>query len=86
MRMSNERKEKIEFGDARQFGEIIRKQRKKIGLRIDDAALLCGVSVALLSGLENASRPVGLPKALHIARQLGITLFVEPNQVKDLNG
>lgn len=86
MRMSDERKEKIGFGDAKQFGEIIRKQRKKIGLRIDDAALLCGVSVALLSGLENASRPVGLPKALHVARQLGIALFAEPKQIMDLNG
>lgn len=81
--MSNEKKEKIEFCDATQFGELIRGQRKKIGLRIDDAALLCGVSVALLSGLENASRPVGLPKALHIAHQLGITLFAEPKQIKD---
>jgi len=84
--MSDEREEKVEFGDARQFGEIIRKQRKKIGLRIDDAALLCGVSVALLSGLENASRPVGLPKALHVARQLGVSLFAEPKQTANPNG
>jgi transcriptional regulator with XRE-family HTH domain len=74
------------FADARQFGEIIRKQRKKIGLRIDDAALLCGVSVALLSGLENASRPVGLPKALHVAHQLGVSLFAEPKQTANPNG
>ncbi|HEX5363712.1 MAG TPA: helix-turn-helix transcriptional regulator [Gallionella sp.] len=84
--MSDEREEKVEFGDARQFGEIIRKQRKKIGLRIDDAALLCGVSVALLSGLENGSRPVGLPKALHVARQLGVSLFAEPKQTANPNG
>jgi transcriptional regulator with XRE-family HTH domain len=83
MYMPNEKKVKIEFCDAIQFGELIRGQRKKIGLRIDDAALLCGVSVALLSGLENASRPVGLPKALHIAHQLGITLFAEPKQIKN---
>ncbi len=76
----------ITFADAKQFGEIIRKQRKKTGLRIDDAALLCGVSVALLSALENASRPVGLPKALHIAQQLGIALFAEPKQTADQHG
>jgi transcriptional regulator with XRE-family HTH domain len=68
------------FADAKQFGAIVRRQRKEIGLRIDDAALLCGVSVALLSGLENASRPVGLPKALHIAQQLGITLYAAPKR------
>lgn len=84
--MPNERNALIAFADARQFGEIIRKQRKKTGLRIDDAALLCGVSVALLSGLENASRPVGLPKALHIAQQLGVSLFAESKQVTDPNG
>lgn len=84
--MADEQKVMIGFVDAKEFGEIIRKHRKKIGLRIDDAALLCGVSVALLSGLENASRPVGLPKALHVARQLGVSLFAQPKEASDLNG
>jgi transcriptional regulator with XRE-family HTH domain len=75
----------VSFADAQQFGLIIRKQRKHMGLRIDDAALLCGVSVALLSGLENGSRPVGLPKALRVAQQLGIVLFAEPRIVSDEN-
>jgi len=73
----------IAFADAKQFGQIVRKHRKQLGLRIDDAALLCGVSVALLSGLENGSRPVGLPKALGVARQLGIALFAAPKKVSD---
>lgn len=73
------------FADAQQFGQIIRAQRKYMGLRIDDAALLCGVSVALLSGLENGSRPVGLPKALRVAQQLGVALFADPKKVSESN-
>jgi len=75
----------VSFADERQFGQIIRAHRKHMGLRIDDAALLCGVSVALLSGLENGSRPVGLPKALRVAQQLGIALFADPKKVSDEN-
>jgi len=73
----------ISFTDERQFGQIIRAHRKHMNLRIDDAALLCGVSVALLSALENGSRPVGLPKALRIAQQLGIELFADPKRLSD---
>lgn len=76
----NKSKKIIMVNDAKKFGEMIRVHRKKLGLRIDDAALLCNVSVALLSALENASRPVGLPKALNIAYQLGISLFAAPKQ------
>ncbi len=68
---------KMSFVTENEFGEIIRKQRKRIGMRIDDAAALCNVSVSLLSGLENGSRPVGLPKALHIAKQLGVSLHAQ---------
>lgn len=74
------RDEPIPVGDAIKFGEMIRAHRKKLGIRIDDAALLCNVSVALLSALENGSRPVGLPKALNIAYQLGIALFAVPKE------
>ncbi|MBI2223570.1 MAG: helix-turn-helix domain-containing protein, partial [Betaproteobacteria bacterium] len=35
------------------LGRIVRAQRRASGLRIDDAAALCGVSVDLLSRLEN---------------------------------
>ncbi len=81
--MPNDVQTMIAFADARQFGQLVRAHRKLLGLRIDDAALLCGVSVALLSGLENGSRPVGLPKALHVAQQLGIALFADPKKVSD---
>jgi plasmid maintenance system antidote protein VapI len=84
-RMSNKPTTHVAFADAQQFGEIIRQQRKKIGLRIDDAAALCGVSVSLLSGLENGNRPVGLPKALQVAQQLGVSLYAESRLTEQQN-
>lgn len=62
-----------------EFGAFVRSMRTQLGLRIDDAAALCGVSVALLSALENGKpRGVGLDKALQIAHQLGLSLLAVP--------
>lgn len=62
-----------------EFGAFVRSLRTQQGLRIDDAAALCGVSVALLSALENGKpRGVGLDKALQIAHQLGLSLLAIP--------
>lgn len=62
-----------------EFGAFVRSLRTQQGLRIDDAASLCGVSVALLSALENGKpRGVGLDKALQIAHQLGLSLLAVP--------
>lgn len=46
------------------------------GLRIDDAAALCGVSVDLLSRLENGSSGVGTGKLLKVLDGLGLSLQV----------
>lgn len=62
-----------------EFGAFIRSQRTQLRLRIDDAAALCGVSVALLSDLENGKpRSVGLDKALRVAQQLGLAVLAVP--------
>lgn len=63
---------------AAEFGAFIRSLRTRHQLRIDDAAALCGVSVQLLSDLENGSRSVGLDKALMVAKQLGVALLAVP--------
>lgn len=63
---------------AAEFGAFIRSLRTQHRLRIDDAAALCGVSVQLLSDLENGSRSVGLDKALMVARQLGVAVLAVP--------
>lgn len=64
------------------FGVFVRSLRTQQQLRIDDAAALCGVSVQLLSDLENGSRSVGLDKALAVAQQLGLTLLAVPKSAQ----
>jgi transcriptional regulator with XRE-family HTH domain len=57
---------------------MARGQRKDQGLRIDDAAALIGVSVDLLSRLENGKGSVGLEKVLSVLDGLGMCLVVAP--------
>lgn len=59
-----------------QLGQIIRRQRKGSGLRIDDAAALSGVSVDLLSRLENGKSGVATDRLLKVLDALGLALAV----------
>ncbi len=68
------------------LGAQIRAMRRGLGLRIDDAASLCGVSVDLLSRLENGKGGVGSDKALQVLAGLGLELFVAPKGHKALRG
>lgn len=58
------------------LGRIVREQRRGSGLRIDDAAALCGVSVDLLSRLENGHSGVGTARLLRVLDGLGLALMV----------
>jgi len=60
------------------IGAWVRARRTEAQLRIDDAAALCGVSVQLLSDLENGSRSVGIDNVLAVMSKLGLTLHVWP--------
>jgi len=60
----------------RRLGGIIRQQRKSSGLRIDDAAALCGVSVDLLSRLENGASGVSSDRLLRVLDGLGLAMLV----------
>ena len=62
----------------RDIGVQIRAARRRQALRIDDAASLCGVSVDLLSRLENGKGSVGTDKVLQVLAGLGMELFVAP--------
>jgi ribosome-binding protein aMBF1 (putative translation factor) len=57
-----------------QLGEIVRNRRKNSGLRIDDAAALSGVSVDLLSRLENGKSGVSTDRLLKVLDALGLAL------------
>ncbi len=60
------------------LGQRIRAERKAQGLRIDDAASLCGVSVDTLSRLENGHQGVSTVRLLKVLQGLGLALFVGP--------
>lgn len=65
---------------ATALGPIVRERRKSQSLRIDDAAGLLGVSVDLMSRLENGQGSVRLDKALSVLDGLGLTLMVLPKE------
>ncbi|MEJ0085778.1 MAG: helix-turn-helix domain-containing protein [Pseudomonadota bacterium] len=58
------------------LGSLIRAQRRESSLRIDDAAALCGVSVDLLSRLENGSSGVSTGRVLKVLDGLGLAMIV----------
>lgn len=57
-------------------GAVIRSTRKAQAIRIDDAAALCGVSVDLLSRLENGKTGVSSERVLRVLDGLGLRLLV----------
>jgi transcriptional regulator with XRE-family HTH domain len=59
------------------LGKMVRAQRLAENLRIDDAAALCGVSVDLLSRLENGGR-VTADRLLKVLDGLGFSVLVVP--------
>lgn len=59
-----------------QLGAAVRARRKASGLRIDDAAALCGVSVDLLSRLENGKSGISTDRLLKVLDGLGLALRV----------
>jgi transcriptional regulator with XRE-family HTH domain len=66
------------MSSASALGSVVRERRKSQALRIDDAAGLLGVSVDLMSRLENGQGTVQLNKAMAVLDGLGLTLMVLP--------
>src|SRR3990172_6990783 len=58
------------------LGRLVRAQRVASGLRIDDAAALCGISVDLLSRLENGRSGVSTDRLLKVLDALGLAMLV----------
>ncbi len=68
----------LNSGDA--LGPVVRARRKSQSLRIDDAAALLGVSVDLMSRLENGQGSVRLDKVMAVLDGLGLALMVLPKE------
>jgi transcriptional regulator with XRE-family HTH domain len=66
--------------DSAALGPLVRQRRRSQQLRIDDAAALLGVSVDLMSRLENGQGSVRLDKALAVLDGLGLVLLVVPKE------
>ena len=64
-----------QVAEAGALGRAVRAQRLTAGLRIDDAAALCGVSVTVLSRLENAASGVTTKNLFKVLDGLGLTLL-----------
>lgn len=67
-------------GSLKDLGRRIREKRKAAGLRIDDAAALCGVSVDLLSRLENGKSGVSTDRVLKVLDGLGLVMLVRSKE------
>lgn len=61
-----------------ELAAFVRARRTQAGLRIDDAAELCGVSVATLSKIETAKGGVNVDSLFKVLAGLGIQLRVKP--------
>lgn len=72
--------EPLRIEDATAFGPVIRARRRAQSLRIDDAASLSGVSVDLLSRLENGKGAVRVDKLLAVLDSLGLALVLGPKE------
>ncbi len=68
------------LNSADALGPVVRARRKSQSLRIDDAAALLGVSVDLMSRLENGQGSVRLDKAMAVLDGLGLALMVLPKE------
>jgi transcriptional regulator with XRE-family HTH domain len=62
------------------LGPLVRQRRRSQSLRIDDAASLLGVSVDLMSRLENGQGSIRLDKVLSVLDGLGLALMVVPKE------
>ena len=68
----------MRISNAKEFGEMIRARRKKLGHTQAEVAQFTGFSVSFLSDLENGKATAEIGKALLIAQLLGIN--VEMNE------
>lgn len=59
------------------IGQIIRKQRKKLGITQLEAAGLCGVGITFLSKVERGHEAAEIGKVLHVLKSLGLSFKIE---------
>lgn len=68
---------KPDISNPQDLASFVRARRTQAGLRIDDAAELCGVSIETLSKIETAKAGVNLDSLFKVLNGLGIQLRVK---------
>ena len=58
------------------LGKYVKAKRTQSGLRLEDAALICGVAKETLSKIENARDGVRFDSVLQVCKMLGVELQV----------
>jgi transcriptional regulator with XRE-family HTH domain len=67
-----------------QLGQYFKAARTQAGLKLDDAALILGVSVQTLVDIEAGRPSVTLGKLMSVAHGLGVDLFALPRSRREL--
>jgi HTH-type transcriptional regulator / antitoxin HipB len=60
------------------FGRMIRRQRRRHGLRQAELAALADVGARFVSELENGTPTLEIGRALRVAAIVGLTVHAEP--------
>lgn len=60
--------------NSKQLGELIKQQRKLIGLTQSQVALACGVGIRFISDLENGKPTCHIGKSLLVIESIGFNI------------
>ena len=66
------------------LGAAIRSARTQAGIRLEDAAMTVGVSLQTLVDIEAGKPGVSIGKILQVANGLGVSLFVLPQNQREI--
>jgi len=66
----------MRLNNAKTFGKIVRKHRKKRGATQTQVAALANTGLRFISELENGKPTIQLEKALRVAKVLGIKIEI----------
>jgi len=66
----------MKLRNAKAFGKVVRKHRKKIGATQTQVAALANTGLRFISELENGKPTIRLDKALRVAKILGIKIEI----------
>jgi y4mF family transcriptional regulator len=62
--------------NSEKLGQIIKNQRKSLGLTQTEVALSCGVGIRFISDLENGKPSCQIEKALLVIESIGLKLYI----------